>query len=367
MNRRHLMLAGGAALLAPAVLAAETTAAVSKRARALYKRALVFDANLAPPLAELPLPAEFAGIIADSGVNAAKTSFGGTDADFESAVAELAYVQWIIERNPALFLQVREASDFARAKTEKRFGILFSFESSDMLEGKPERIELFRGLGVRIMQLSYNKTSPFGAGVLADPSLGLTDKGREAIAKMNAVGVALDLSHANPATTQGAIAASTKPVLITHAGCAAIHAHPRNKTDEQLKAVAAKGGAVGIYDLPYLAASPKQPDLDVYMAHMIHALNICGEDHVGVGSDSAMTPFDTSPEGLEAFNRETARRKATGVAAPEEDRPLYVEGLNHSRRMETIADALLKRGYSERAAEKVLGLNFVRSLTEIWG
>jgi membrane dipeptidase len=79
-----------------------------------------------------------------------------------------------------------------------------------------------------------------------------------------------------------------------------------------------------------------------------------------------MSPLDTSPEGMVEFNKETERRKATGVAAPEEDRPLYVEGLNHPRRCETITDALLKRGYSERVAEKVLGLNFVNALTEIW-
>jgi membrane dipeptidase len=163
-----------------------------------------------------------------------------------------------------------------------------------------------------------------------------------------------------------AIAASTKPVLLTHTGCIAIHQHPRNKTDEQLKAVADKGGVVGIYVLPYLTPSPKQPNLDDYMAHMCHALNVCGEDHVGIGSDSLMSPFDTSPEAMAEFNKETERRKATGVAAPEEDRPLYVEGLNHPRRCETITDALLKRGYSERVAEKVLGLNFVNALTEIW-
>lgn len=369
MHRRDVLLSSGAAalILSSAALAQSVSGGgISVKARALYRRALIFDANLAPPYAELPYPPELAEIVRTAGVDAAKTSFGGTNSSFEEAVFELAYAQRIIEENPSVFMQIRVASDFARAKAERRFGILFSFESTDMLEGKVERIELFRDLGVRVMQLSYNKTSPFGAGVLADPALPLTELGRQAIETMNKQGVALDLSHAGPTTTKDALAASTKPVLITHAGCMALHNHPRNKTDEQLKAVADKGGAIGIYDLPYLTPSPKQPTLDDYLAHMTHALNICGEDHVGIGSDTLLTPFDTSPEGMAAFNAETERRKATGVAAPGEDRPLYVEGLNTPRRTETIIDALLKRGYSERVAEKVAGLNFVNALTAIW-
>jgi membrane dipeptidase len=102
------------------------------------------------------------------------------------------------------------------------------------------------------------------------------------------------------------------------------------------------------------------------MAHMTHALSVCGEDHVGIGSDSGLEPFDTSPAGMAAFRKDEAYRQKAGLAAPEEDRPLYVIGLNTPRRSETIADALLKRGYSVRVAEKVLGLNFTNALGRIW-
>jgi membrane dipeptidase len=155
-------------------------------------------------------------------------------------------------------------------------------------------------------------------------------------------------------------------VLITHAGCNAIHAHPRNKDDDLMRKVADKGGVMGIYDLPYLTASPKQPTVDDYIAHMTHALDVCGEDHVGIGSDSSLAPWDTSPEGEKRFQESLAYRKKTGVAAPEEDRPLYVVGLNTNRRTEVIADALLKRGYSARVAEKVLGANFIAAFGRIW-
>ena len=162
------------------------------------------------------------------------------------------------------------------------------------------------------------------------------------------------------------MAASTRPVLVTHGGCAAIHDHPRNKTDEQLRALAEKGGVIGIYDLPYLTASPRQPEVPDYIDHMAHALSVCGEDHVGIGSDQGMEPFDTSPKGMEEFRKEEAQRQAAGVAAPEEDRPTYVVGLNTPSRCEIIADGLLNRGYPVRVTEKVLGSNFVRAFGEIW-
>jgi membrane dipeptidase len=97
-----------------------------------------------------------------------------------------------------------------------------------------------------------------------------------------------------------------------------------------------------------------------------HALTVCGEDHVGIGSDQSVQPFDTSPKGLAEFQRVEDKRHAAGVAAPEEDRPLYVVGLNIPNRCEVIADHLLQRGYPARVTEKVLGSNFVRAFGEIW-
>jgi membrane dipeptidase len=150
---------------------------------------------------------------------------------------------------------------------------------------------------------------------------------------------------------------------------AALHAHPRNKTDDQLRAVAQKGGVVGIYDLMYLTASPKQPTLDDYMEHMEHmehALKIAGTDHVGIGSDVGIDPFDTSEKGLADFNKEKEERRAAGLAAPEEDRLPFVIGLNFPRRVELIADQLLKRGYTAAVAEKVIGANFAGAFKVIW-
>lgn len=364
------MAGAAASALVPASLFSEesTTSAISSAAKALYARSLVLDCNCAPPLNEgkVPFPQVALDLARNSGVNVLKLTLGGTNSDFLSTIDLLAFVQRMCEAHPDYFMQVRVPSDFERAKRENKLGIIFSFESADMLEGDLDRIEIFRDLGVRVMQFSYNKKSPFGAGVMAPEAGGLTELGRNAAAAMNNAGIAIDLSHANPATTADAIAVSKKPVIMTHAGCSAVHLHPRNKTDEQLRALAGKGGVLGIYDLPYLTPSPRQPTVDDYMAHMEYALKLMGEDHVGIGSDASLEPFDTSPKGMAEFNKSEEQRQKSGLAAPEEDRPTYVIGLNIPRRIEVIADQLLKRGYSERIAEKVIGGNFVRVLREIW-
>jgi membrane dipeptidase len=378
MNRREftcIMAGATVSALVPSPSArtqqsSSNGSAVSSSAAELYRRAFVLDCNSGPPWTyttqegHLPLPQSDLDMVRDSGVDVAKWSLGG--ADFAETVQDIAYVEQMIEVHSAYFMQVRIPADMDRAKRDRRMGIIFSFESVDMLEGKLERIELFRNLGVRVMQLSYNRKSPFGAGVMEPNGGGLTPLGHEAVKTMNARGIAIDLSHANPQTTLDAIAASSRPVIMSHAGCAAVHQHPRNKTDEQLRALAAKDGVVGIYDLPFLAASPKQPTLDDYMAHMEHALNVAGEDHVGVGSDVPINPFDTSPKGMAELNKFEEERQRSGLAAPEEDRPPYVIGLNVPRKIEIIADQLLKRGRPARAVEKIVGGNFARVLNEVW-
>jgi membrane dipeptidase len=371
MDRREFALGAGA-LFAVAVAGPSAFAydgAISSRARSLHRRAVVVDANLGPPITsdQLPLPQATLDLARNAGVSAIKTSMGGFNAPFEDTIAEVAFYQRLIEAHPDYFRQIRTVADIAAAKRARQVGIIFSFESATCLEDKIDRIDLFRNMGVRVMQLSYNTPSPFGAGVMSPAESSLTELGRQAIARMNEKGVALDLSHANPATTSAAIEVSTKPVLITHAGCAAVHNNPRNKSNDVLRAVAEKGGVFGIFDLFFTAPSPRQPNVDDYIAHMMHALNVCGEDHVGIGSDTTFDTMEMSAEERAGWDAETQRRIAAGVAAPEEDGRLpFTEGLNRPDRALVIADALLDRGVAPRVVEKVLGGNFVRAFGEIW-
>jgi membrane dipeptidase len=368
MNRREWIFGAGA-LAAASSMEALADEPLSSRARRVHARATVVDANLGPPITstDLPLPQSVLDTARNAGVSVIKTSIGGFNAPYQDTLDEIAFYQRLIETHPDYFSQIRTITDIEAAKRDRKLGILFSFENVVCLAEELDRIDLFRNLGVRVMQLSYNLPSPFGAGVLSPPDSTLTDLGRQAVERMNALGVALDLAHANVPTTMAAIAASTKPVLITHTGVAAVHANVRNKPDEVLRAVAETGGVVGIFDLFYLAPSPRQPNLDDYIAHMTHALNVCGEDHVGIGSDTSFDAMVLSDEERAGWNAETERRRAAGVAAPEEDGRLPItEGLNRPDRTLVIADALLTRGYSERAVEKVLGPNFIRAFGEIW-
>jgi len=261
---------------------------VSAAAARIYRDSFVFDCNALGSIGDLLGESDqerVTKVVRESGITALKSSLGGATGNFEEAVTGIAAAEQLMEKRADLFLNVRTYGDFERAQKERKLGVIYSFESANMLEDKIERIELFRRFGVRVMQLSYNRRTPLGVGCLDGETGGLTELGRKAVAKMNEVGVALDLSHSNTQTTADGIAASTKPVLITHAGCRAVYVHPRNKEDRELKALVKKGGVIGIYMLPYLTAPPKQPMLEDYMQHLEHALKVCGEDHVGVGSD----------------------------------------------------------------------------------
>lgn len=368
MDRRDFVKVSAACIATQLLPRTAWAASAAIDASRLYRGAIAINGNLVPPIdAEEPLDAATVHVVISSGLTALKVTLGGSNVDFEGTCAHIQRHDRAIAINPDLYMKVRTVAELRAAKRARKVGIIYSFESVGMLEGKLERITHFNDLGVRVMQLSYNTTSPFAAGSMSpQPSAGLTALGREAVARMNAVGICLDLSHSDERSTLDAIAASSEPVLVTHAGCNAIHAHPRNKSDKILRALAAKGGVVGIYELCFLSAGPGQQSMHDYLAHLVHALSICGEDHVGIGSDALLMPFDTSPAGMAAWDQDIAARKANGVAAPGEGRPPFVDGLNRPDRFEIIAAALMQRGYSVRVVEKVLGLNFLRVFEQVW-
>jgi membrane dipeptidase len=333
---------------------------------ALYKNAIVID-SLCAPLTDMDAPptADTLAAVRQSGITA--INFTISDQTFEGTVANISALEMLVEQHPEAFLIVRRHSDIARAKRENKVGIMPGFQYTAFLEEKPDRIEVFRQLGVRIMQLTYNNRSLFGDGCLEPGNAGLSKAGIAAIKKMNDLGVAVDLSHSGYRTTSEGIAASAKPVLITHSGCAAVYAHPRNKPDEILKALANRGGYFGVYLMPYVVASPTVPTREHVLDHIMHALNVCGADHVGIGSDGSIQKTVLTAEQKAAFDQDIARRKQLGIGAPGEDRYPYVPDLNGPDHVEVIAIELSKRGQPTAVIEKVMGANFQRVIGEIWG
>jgi membrane dipeptidase len=353
------------ASLAPRVLA-ETVEQFSPAVADLYRKSMVIDTLCAPFTSDDALPdAALIEVVRRSGITA--INFTISAPTFEGTIDGLAYVDALVEQSPEVFIVVRQYSDIARAKREGKVGIMPGFQYTQFLEADPSRIETFRRLGVRIMQLTYNNRSNFGDGCLEPGNAGLSKAGLAAVKKMNEIGVAIDLSHSGYRTTSEAIEASAKPVLITHSGCASIYAHPRNKPDEVMKALANKGGYFGVYLMPYLVASPTVPTREHVIDHVLRAINVCGADHVGIGSDGSIQAVALTPEQKKAFDEDIARRKQSGIGAPGEDRYPYVPDLTGPDHMEVIAAELQKRGQTSAVIEKVLGANFQRVIGEIWG
>ncbi|HMK28045.1 MAG TPA: membrane dipeptidase [Terriglobales bacterium] len=368
MDRRDFLVRGGRLACAAAVGASLPAISTSLETgvEQVYRRAVVID-SLGSPLVndEMPPRKEELEQVAQAGVTAVHDTV--SHEGFEATVKAIAYIEVLVEKDPARWLIVRRISDVDRAKREGKTGIIMGFQFTAPIEGDSSRIETFRRLGVRIMQLTYNNRSNFGDGCLEPRNAGLTKEGRAAIEQMNTLGVAVDLSHCGHQTTKEGLEASQKPPLITHSGCSAVYDHPRNKYDSELKLMADRGGYVGIYLMPYLVASPTPPTKEIVLSHITHALNVCGTQHVGIGSDGAIPAYPDTPEARKRTAEIIESRRKAGIAAPGEDRPPLVADLNTPRRYEIIAGELNRRGYSDSVVEGVLGGNFYRVLGEIWG
>ncbi len=380
---RRAVLRGGAAATALGVLGglgapargeqAPVTGRASDAASAPlwpgYPDAVVIDGLCGLELGDgPPLPEEVLAVVDRCGMTAVNMTVPAPREGFEAAVRRFAQLQRAAEMHAEHLLLVRTAADLERAKREGKLGIIAGAQSTDLYGDDLDRLDLFRGLGLRIAQLTYNDRSLYGDGCLEPGNAGLSRLGRQAVERMNELGIAVDLSHAGQRTTAEGIAASTRPPLISHTGCNAVYRHPRNNDDAELRAAAEKGGVVGIYLMPFLDGGTGELTTDMLFAHLDHALDVCGEDHVGIGSDQGVVPVADGPEYREALRKEVEQRRAMGISAPGEspDRPPFIPALNSERHMDRIAAEMSRRGRPDGVIEKVVGANFARALGEAW-
>jgi membrane dipeptidase len=217
------------------------------------------------------------------------------------------------------------------------------------------------------VQPTYNRRNLLGDGCLEPANAGLSKTGVEAIAKMNELGILVDLSHCGRRTATDAIQASVKPVAFTHTGCAALNDHPRNRTDAELRAVADEGGVSGIYFMPFLSEG-RQPTAADVIRHLEHMIDVAGEEHVSIGTDGSVSAEIVDDEFKEIFAGFVRRRREAGISAPgeTEDGYLFANELNSPRRLETLAGMLSDRGHSDGRIEKILGANLLRVLSDVW-
>jgi membrane dipeptidase len=306
-----------------------------------------------------------------AGLDAINVTLGyvaGPDDPFERTVREIGVWDWRIRQQAADLTHVLTAGDIVRAKRESRIGIIYGVQNAAMVGDKAERIDTFADLGLRIVQLTYNPENALGGGAVAPARTPLKPLGREVIARCNARRLMVDLSHSGFRTCFEAASFSPRPVSINHTGCRALNDVPRNKTDEELRLVASKGGFIGIYFMPFLNPSSRATAEDV-VAHIDHAVKVCGEDHVGIGTDGGTTGIDDLPAYRAFVRQQIENRRKAGIGAPGEnaDTLPVVLDLMGPGQFERLAALLERRGYTGRRIDKVLGLNFLAFAREIWG
>jgi membrane dipeptidase len=362
-------------LSAGAVLAAGPAARLFARAGPLASGGFVVDGCGGPgnPAAdEETLSARSVADAKASGITAVSLTVGPVGqrpalAAFELVCRDLTRWEGEIDRHPDAFLRVRSPADLETARATGRVGIVYGLQDGVSFHDDVSRLEVLHRFGIRIIQPTYNLHNMLGDGCLAPEAGGLSRQGQEAILRMNALGILVDLSHCGRRTTADALAASSRPVAFTHTGCAAVADHPRNKTDEELKTLADKGGVAGIYFMPYLKPGA-QPMAEDVVRHVEHAVKVAGEDHVGVGTDGAISAVDLTPEYKARFEADIARRKQAGVGAPGEVAGVYtfVPDLNTPQRIQKLGELLAARGHGASRIDKILGGNFARLFREAW-
>ena len=178
----------------------------------------------------------------------------------------------------------------------------------------------------------------------------------------------MHLAHGGARTMAEATAHAKRPLVISHTAARALYDHPRNTSDETIKAVADKGGVVGVYFMPFLTLDSK-PKGDDLLHHVEHVANVAGEDHVGIGTDNGPLPMLLDAEAKERLRKWALERIKAGIAAPGEGVDVYpmVADYNSVDRYRRFAEDLRKRGWSEARLEKLMGGNFMRVYREAWG
>jgi membrane dipeptidase len=287
------------------------------------------------------------------------------DAAYADMKAEIELFDRLATERSTRLGRATSVAGIDRAVEAGTIAMIYYTQNAAPIGDDAARLGRLYGLGVRIVQLTYNTRNLLGDGCLERQNSGLSKLGVEVVDRMNGMKMLVDLSHCGEATTEDAIAVSKAPVSISHTGCKPLYDHPRNKADRTLRALADKGGVVGIYQInPYLGAKERNT-LDDYLGHVDHAVKVAGIDHVGIGSDREHRTIPDTPEEKQKLIDELSRLRP--VTAANFRWPFFVAELNHPGRMRTIADGLARRGYKGSDVDKILGANFYRLLRETIG
>lgn len=358
LNRRDAirLSAGAAASLA----VSPAGAASSDKLKRLYDNAIVIDGlSFAHEWDDVEYEA-----VQQSGYTGIITSLSRHD--LQAAIDEIMTWKRRIAEHPDRYMMALAAQDFERAKRENKLAVMMNFQNATMLEGEVDNVDVLHAIGMRCFQLTYNSRNLIGDGCLERTNAGLSDFGVEVVARMNKLGVLVDLSHCGDQTTFDGIALSDKPVAITHSMVEKLRpGHPRAKTDEQIKALADKGGVFGVAALGYFIGKNPGTDttIETYADHIDHAVNVAGVEHVALATDYAV-------RGLAAWiTRENWYEPRLKIYKPSYDVqwPPYIPELDTPDRFRNLIAVLDHRGWKTRDMERLLGENWMRLFRDVFG
>ena len=282
--------------------------------------------------------------------------------NFRDSVARVIEWNRHFEANRDLILQVHTTADVYRAKTEGRTGVVLSWQNTAGIEDRIDFLQIFAQLGVKIMQLTYNTQNYSGSGYTELRDSGLTGFGREAVDEMARVGIVCDLSHVGPQTSADVIAYAKKSPCFSHVLPAGMKDVKRNKSDELLRAIGARGGMVGLSQFGPFMQKGNESTIDDYVAAMEYVIDIAGEDNVGVGSDASQGHGRPSAF-MEWCNKDKGYARVLTPFGSDK----VVKPLGRLAERAKLGDAMARAGWSDRRMRKVLGENWIRYLKMVWG
>jgi membrane dipeptidase len=276
--------------------------------------------------------------------------------DLGMRLSDLAHQDFIV-RGESL-------DDIRRAKQNGQIAFIASLEAATAIENEVDRLDILYGLGIRSSGIAYSEANTLGSGLRETRDGGLTEFGRQAVRRMNKLGIAIDISHSGDQTSLDTIEASDGPIFITHAGARALWNTKRMKPDEVIKACAAKGGVIGIEAAPHTTLTKKNPkhNLDGFMEHFEYCAGLVGIEHVAFGPD---TLFGDHVGLHHFFARQLSIKAAHGKQEFEEVE--FVDGIeNPGEAFPNIVRWLVTHGYSDGDIAKAIGGNVMRVLEEVW-
>ena len=329
--------------------------------QSVHETAIVIDAVC--PLLMEPRHLE---LYRRGGATAVAPTVGGWE-NAETALRTLGLWTRQINATEDLSL-VRRADDIDTAKRDGRLGIIFHFQGTDPIEDSLDLVDAYKGIGVGMIQLTYNVKNRVGDGCEERTDAGLSRFGIDVVKRLNEARVVVDCSHTGFRTTMDAIERSTRPTVFSHAGAFSVHRSPRNITDEQIKAVAATGGLVGAVGFPAFVSASPRPSLDDFIHHIDHMVELVGIDHVGLGIDYFTGQHPIAPANAAAaiYQRMVEQGRWSTKAYPP---PPYhfPAGIETPEGLPNLTRRLLEHGYGVADTRKIMGGNWVRVFREVWG